>query len=282
MKFTAQKRIYIFLIVLALLTGVAHVIIASASNKNMASVLIMWTPGLAALLVSFITKRSLKQIGWKLSLKWMLAGWLFPVVYATAAYSAVWIVGFGDVPNPTFLERARFTLGMDSGSDSLVIGAAFFYITIVNLLPAAVMALGEEMGWRGFLVPELTEWVGLKKAGWVSGIIWGTWHLPGILTGNYAQQGTPLWFQLTCFLILVISTAIILAWLRIKSGSIWPAVIFHATHNGVIQMFYDRITIDTGNTNWFTGEFGFALVPVLILTGMYVFKRMDKRQVKSL
>ncbi|MBN1985376.1 MAG: CPBP family intramembrane metalloprotease [Prolixibacteraceae bacterium] len=278
MKNKNQKRIYIFLASLLIFTTAVSVLSSFITNQNLWSVLIMWTPGLAALLVSFITKRSLKQIGWKLSLKWMLAGWLFPVVYATVAYSAVWIFSFGDVPNPTFLERARLTLGIDSGSDSIVIISAFFYITVVNLLPAAVMALGEEIGWRGFLVPELTAWIGLKKAGWISGIIWGVWHLPGILTGNYAQQGTPLWFQLTCFFILVISTAIILAWLRMKSGSILPAVIFHATHNGVVQMFYNRITIDTGNTNWFTGEFGFALVPVLILISIYVLKRMDKMQ----
>ncbi len=276
MKNKIQKRIYGFLILLIIFTTAISGIPFLTGRQNLSSVLIMWTPGLAAITVSIITKRSLKRIGWRLSLKWMLAGWLLPVVYATVAYSAVWIFGLGDVPNPTFLERARLTLGMDSGSGLFVIISAFFFITIINLLPAAVMALGEEIGWRGFLVPELTGWIGLKKAGWISGIIWGTWHLPGILTGNYAQQGTPLWFQLTCFFILVITTAIILAWLRMKSGSIWPAVIFHATHNGVIQMFYNRITIDTGNTRWFTGEFGFALVPVLILIAVYVFKLMDK------
>jgi hypothetical protein len=47
-------------------------------------------------------------------------------------------------------------------------------------------------------------------------------------------------------------------------------------------MFYDRITADTGKTAWFTGEFGFALVPVLVLISIYVLKRMDKMQKKSM
>ena len=282
MKTSVQKRIYIYIILLIIFTGIVHAITAFTKNKNMASMLIMWTPGLAALLVSLFAKRSLKLIGWKLSVKWISIGWIFPVVYATVAYSAIWILGLGGVPNPTFLERARLTLGMESGSDSLVIISAFFYITIVNLLPSAFMALGEEIGWRGFLVPELSEWVGLKKAGLISGIIWGTWHLPGILFGNYGRTETPLWFRLTCFTILVISTAVLLAWLRMKSGSIWPVVIFHATHNGVIQMFFNRITADTGKTTWFTGEFGFALVPVLVLTSILVYKNMSGQPEKTM
>lgn len=278
MKKNHQKRIFAFILVLTILTGIVFAIPSFTQYTNVGSILIMWTPGLAALLVSLISKRSLKYIGWKLSLTRILAGWLIPVVYATTAYGGIWLLGLGDVPNPTFLERARLTLGIESDSDTRVIFSAFFYITIVNLIPAAVMALGEEIGWRGFLVPELTEWIGLKKAGWISGIIWGIWHMPGIISGNYSQTGTPLWFQLTCFSILVISTAIILAWLRIKSGSIWPAVIFHATHNGVIQMFFDRITLDTGNTSWFAGEFGLALAPILILTVIFIAKQMDKIQ----
>ena len=171
MKITVQKRIYFYIILLIIFTGIVHAITAFTKNKNMASMLIMWTPGLAALVVSLITKRSLKLIGWKFSLKWISIGWILPVVYASVAYSAIWIFGLGDVPNPTFLERARLTLGMESGSDSLVIISAFFYITIVNLLPSAFMALGEEIGWRGFLVLELAEWAGLKKAGLISWII---------------------------------------------------------------------------------------------------------------
>jgi membrane protease YdiL (CAAX protease family) len=278
MKITVQKRIYIFIILLIIFTGIVHAIKGLTKNQNLASMLIMWTPGLAALLVILFTKRSLKLIGWKFSLKWISIGWLFPVVYATVAYSAIWVLGLGDVPSPTFLERARLTLGMNSESDTLIIVSAFFYITIINVIPSAIMALGEEIGWRGFLVPELSEWVGLKKAGFISGIIWGTWHLPGILFGNYGQTETPLWFRLTCFTILVISTGILLAWLRMKSGSIWPVVIFHATHNGVIQMFFNRITIDTGKTAWFTGEFGLALVPVLLLLAFFSLNQMSKMQ----
>ena len=238
-------------------------------------------PGLAAIIIGMTTRRPFIKMGWSLSVKWISAGWVIPIIYGFIAYGFVWITGLGGVPNPTFLERARLTLGMSSDSDSLIIVSAFFYITIINLLPAMVLSIGEELGWRGFLVPELIDWVGFRKASLLSGIIWGFWHLPGILTGNYGTSGTPLWFQLLCFITLVISTGVILAWLRMKSNSLWPVAIFHTTHNGVIQMFFDRITFDTGNTAYFIGEFGLALIPVVTLIAWLAIRHSGALSIKD-
>jgi len=159
----------------------------------------MWTPALAAFATSFITKRSLKEMGWGLgSIKWLAIGWLMPIAYAALAYIPLWMSGLGSVPNPTFLERARLTLNMPQGSDLSVIITAFGFITVVNLLPGMIMSLGEEIGWRGFLVPELAKSGNLGSAGLYSGIIWAIWHLPGILSGDYGASDTPLTFRLIC------------------------------------------------------------------------------------
>ena len=91
-------------------------------------------------------------------------------------------------PQPVLLERARFTLGMPSEANWLVIVSAFGYISLLNLLPNMLLALGEELGWRGFLVPELTTWVGFRRASLYSGAIWGAWHLPG-LSASTARTG---------------------------------------------------------------------------------------------
>lgn len=203
----------------------------------------------------------------------MAIGWLLPIGYGTFAYGAIWLLGLGEVPNPTFLERARFTMGMDSENDLLIITSAFFYITVLSLLPNMVMTLGEELGWRGFLVPEMNRWLGFKRTALFSGVIWAAWHLPGILSGNYGASEIPLWFRLTCFSILVISGAVILAWIRLESGSVWPAVIFHATHNGVIQMFFERITLPAEHTAYFAGEFGIALAVSSAIVAWYFFRK---------
>jgi len=273
MKSLSKKRVLIFVLLLTALTTLTNVLASFLQNETIISLLIMWSPGIAAIMTGLFTRRSFSKMGWAFSIKWVALGWITPILYAVIAYSVVWMVGFGSFPSPTFLERARFTLGMETNSNSLVIISAFFYITILNLIPAMLMSLGEEMGWRGLLVPELSDWVGFKKASWISGLVWATWHLPGILMGNYGAIGTPLLLQLFCFFLMVVSTGIILAWLRMKSNSLWPAVVFHATHNGVIQMFFDRITIETAYTKYFTGEFGIALALLASLFAWYFFKR---------
>ncbi len=53
------------------------------------------------------------------------------------------------------------------------------------------------------------------------------------------------------------------------SRSVWPSTIMHATHNGIIQAFFNRITADTGPTAWFIGEFGIALVPFILAVAWY-------------
>jgi membrane protease YdiL (CAAX protease family) len=242
----------------------------------------MWSPALAALVASILTRRSLKAIGWRpWPLKWLAAGWLFPILYAFPAYALVWVSGLGSVPNPTFLERARLTLNMPDQPNWLVIVSAFGFITILNLLPGMILSLGEEIGWRGFLVPELTKWTGFRRASLWSGAIWCTWHLPGIVSGGYGAAGTPRLYQLACFAGMVLTTGVALAWLRMKSGSLWPAAIMHATHNGVIQAFFDRITADTGRTRYFTGEFGIALLPFTLALAWYCWHRSDAAEIAA-
>jgi membrane protease YdiL (CAAX protease family) len=230
----------------------------------------MWGPALAAIIASLLRRRPLKDIGWKLGgMKWLLAGWVIPVAVSFAAYGLIWIAGVGTVPNPTFLQRARITLGMPSQSTGLVIVAAFVYISIVGLLPGMIVAIGEEIGWRGFLVPELAKWMSFRRTALVSGAIWCAWHMPAILSGSYGTTDTPRWYQVGCFSAMVLSSAVISAWLRIKSGSIWPVTIMHATHNGVIQAFFDRITKDNGQTHYFSGEFGVVLPLLFAALALY-------------
>lgn len=276
MQTLSRCRVVLFIVFLAIFTGIAQVEAARAKASLIASLLIMWTPGLAAIVVSFLTRRSLREIGWRAwPVKWLALGWLVPVVIGFAAYGSVWLIGAGVVPSPTFIQRARFTLHIPGGSDWHVIVLAFLYISLVNLLPSMVLSLGEEIGWRGFLVPEMTRSMGFRRASILSGVIWALWHLPGVLGGSYGGGDTPKLYQIACFCAMVITSGVIIAWLRMRSGSIWPAVIMHATHNGVIQAFFDRITINTGHTSYFIGEFGIALIPFMLIVAWLCWRRTD-------
>ncbi|MCY2685952.1 CPBP family intramembrane glutamic endopeptidase [Salinimicrobium sp. TH3] len=275
MKNLIPFRLLIFGVLLIVLT-IATQFLPTDSPLSMFGV--MWVPGIAALIATFSTKRKFSEFGWKLNLKWMGYGWLLPILYGGIAYSIIWISGLGAMPKDTFLERARLTLGMDNPNDIVIIISAFFFISILNLLPNMILVLGEELGWRGFLVPEMIKITTFRNTALISGSIWFFWHLPGIISGNYGNAATPLWFQLACFFILVLAGAIILTWLRLKSNSLWPAVIFHAVHNGVIQSFYTNLTADTGNTDYFIGEFGIMVPLVSAVIALYVYIKNEYTQ----
>jgi membrane protease YdiL (CAAX protease family) len=77
-------------------------------------------------------------------------------------------------------------------------------------------------------------------------------------------------------MVSVTGMAVMLAWLRLRSGSLWPAVLYHATHNLVIQGIFDGSTIDTGPTKWITTEFGIGTAVVMVIIGTYFWRKRDE------
>jgi membrane protease YdiL (CAAX protease family) len=208
---------------------------------------LMWCPGVGALITRLIFQHDIRGEGWRPGApRWLALAYLLPVAYATVAYGAVWMLGLGGV------DLSRFTTGTVT---FLVLG------TIQSLISAT----GEELGWRGFLVPKLAKTMSFGRLAVLSGAIWAVWHFPLIIFADY-NSGTATWYSLLCFAVMVVALAVILAWLRLRSGSVWPAAILHASHNLFVQGFFDHVTVDTGPTPWLTSEFGAGLAITIGLT----------------
>jgi membrane protease YdiL (CAAX protease family) len=90
-------------------------------------------------------------------------------------------------------------------------------------------ALGEELGWRGFLFPRLLQRYGLVGSAVIVGVIWGVWHLPADFVGLKGYG--PWWFWLAFLLngpIVLTAHALIMAWLWRRSGAnLLLMVIYH-------------------------------------------------------
>ena len=71
----------------------------------------------------------------------------------------------------------------------------------------------------------------------------------------------------------MIGLYIVLTWLRLKSGSLWTAVIPHAASNHFIQQFFDPMTAYTGKTRYILGEFGIGFTPVVALLAACFWSR---------
>ena len=210
---------------------------------------LMWSPGVSALVTRLIFQHNLRGEGWtwrRTTTRWAVLAYLLPLGYATLAYGLVWLTGLG---------------GVDFGRFRVSVAYFLAYGSLASLLSAT----GEELGWRGFLVPTLARTMSFGRTAVISGAIWAAWHVPLIVFADY-NGGTPAWYSVLCFVVMVVSLGVPFAWLRLRSGSVWPAAILHASHNLFVQGFFDRVTVDTGPTRWLTGEFGAALALAIVGT----------------
>lgn len=220
----------------------------------------MWCPGLAALATQLIYQQSLAGLGWKWSdAKFLLIAYSIPLFYVFAAYGFLWITGLGSFSG---ISRPDGSLAgeVHSGATSKLIA----FSATLGVLRRCLSALGEEIGWRGFLVPQLSRLVAFPKVALLSGLIWSVWHYPVVIFGGYNAQ-TSTWFALPCFTTMVIAMSVILAWLRLKSGSVWPCMVFHASHNLFVALIA-QFTLETRYTRYLAGEFG-ALIPIVVMMG---------------
>jgi uncharacterized protein len=239
---------------------------------------IMWCPALAAFTTLWLNGRKASELGWKWpARKYAAMSWYIPLVYAGIAYAIVWIGGLGGFPNHKFMQTLvdRMGLRLSPAASTLV------YVLLMGtygLVGSTARALGEEIGWRGFLVPELSKTMRFTSTALISGIIWACWHYPILIWGDY-NSGTPSWYGLTCFTVMVVAIAFVFAWLRLKSGSLWTGAILHASHNLYVQAILTPLTQDRGKTAWFIDEFGAVLPLVAVAFAIYFWRR--RREVES-
>jgi membrane protease YdiL (CAAX protease family) len=232
---------------------------------------LMWCPALAGMLTLRLNGRSLSEMGWKWKAKYQFWSWLIPIIYAVIAYVIVWAFGFGGFGKADYLNavanRAHF-----SGPHWISLTLGFILIGVYGLIGSLSSALGEEIGWRGFLVPELSRTFSFTATSIISGLVWSVWHYPILIYGGY-NNGTPTWYDLTCFTVMVVSMSFLFAWMRLKSGSLWTGAMLHASHNLYIQGILTPITIDTGKTKWYIDEFGCMLPLVAVVFAIYFWTR---------
>lgn len=197
--------------------------------------LAMWGPGMAAILVTlFVAKQPfsslrLNALGPK---RFYLWAWFLPVLLTVLSGILTLALGIGKLDlNFTVLRAA---LSGQSGGDAIAPGVALFaqifFAVIVAPFINMLFALGEELGWRGFLLPRLLP-LGQWKAVFLSGLIWGVWHAPVIVQGlNY--PGYPilgiLMMVVFCFLL-----GTIFAWLYLNTRSPWVAALAHGSVNAI-------------------------------------------------
>jgi membrane protease YdiL (CAAX protease family) len=162
-------------------------------------------------------------IGWNL-----LAILLFPVAMAIA-------VGTG-------IATGGVELGT-KGTAEVIAWAA-----LGNLVPRMIFAACVEFGWRGYLTPALAaNGVPRMTNHLIVGLIWAVWHIPYIL-GSPGYSQVSGWLFAPLFLVGVLAMAVILGETRLRTRSVWPAVVAHGIANALAYAFLGDGVFERINT----------------------------------
>jgi CAAX protease family protein len=216
----------------------------------------MWSPGIAAFITAAAFRKEVGSFGWRWGrAKYQVWSIFIPFLYCLVGYGLVWLSGLGGLMTEKIVPRLTW----------LPVGYSL----------TCVAALGEEIGWSGFLVPQVAKSYGYTTAALTRGIAWSVWHYPMIIAGVYSNQ-SPVWFNLVCFTVLLVGTSFGYAWLRLKSGSLWTGMFFHASHNTFIQSLFTRITSATAVTAYFIDEFGIALALLAVVLGVAFWRKRSQ------
>lgn len=272
----SKKKISIFFVIFLLLNVPIYYFILTMPRSMFTPLVIciMWSPGLSAIFTKLICDHNLRNLGWGWG-KWryQLLSYLFPLICCIVVYGITWISGIGELSIDQFVRIGNKKF---FGGNLGLIPILFFSITIGFAISWST-AMGEEIGWRGFLVKEFSNVTTYTKASWIIGFVWAVWHIPGILFTGY-NAGTSPYIAVPCFTVLIVSATFIMNWIRLRSGSLWTGVIFHASHNLFIQAVFDLMTVDKGITKYFTTEFGIGMALVYAIAAYFFWRKRSELQ----
>jgi membrane protease YdiL (CAAX protease family) len=203
-----------------------------------------------------------RLLQWRVALRWYVFALAFmAVVKLTVA--VVYRVANGDWPQ---------------------FGDQAWYAIVAAILPIAIVGgpLGEEVGWRGYALPRLTERWGLAVASVALGAVWACWHLPlfvlphlGAYTDQHGQSFPTYFLQ-------VVALSVALAWLmRNTGGSLLLAVLMHSAINQTKDIVPSKVV---GADRWWalsTSTVAWLTVAVLWVIAAYLLSRMRTSGVRK-
>jgi uncharacterized protein len=214
------------------------------------------TPTVAALIMLLVvTREGYSKEGWKslglhrlgLNVWWIAFG--VTLLFTVAASAIVWATPIAAFVVP----------------EAGIIDATLNFLIAVGIL-ALSFVLAEEIGMRGYLQPRLMS-LGRTRALLLVGLVWATWHMPlYYFVAKLLPVGNVLLF-LPLFYGTVVAASFFFGYLRIYTGSVWPASLAHAVHNaawGALGAF--TVTSSSALVNlYLVGDYG-----ILILVGTVI------------
>jgi uncharacterized protein len=227
----------VLLLLMAAVTGLNFLVGFFKLYLPVALAVSMWIPGVAGLIAARSSKIS--SLSTKSPrIRFLALAVIGPLGVCGMIRGALWLSG---------LETMQIDL------TELGVGSALQIL--FGLLLSVLSAWGEEIGWRGFLSPLLGRRLRFSALVWCSWLPWFLFYLwLMFLAGSYSKPAFGL--QVLTVGSLLFGLNVLLLWLRMRSGSLWPPVLFHALHNFLV---FNPVTLGLLHGPWLTGDLGLGL-----------------------
>ncbi|MDF2976181.1 MAG: family intrarane metalloprotease [Actinomycetospora sp.] len=251
----ARRGLTVFLPLVIVLSGAVEAwVILSPDRAILGIALLMCCPAVASIVTRLVLREGFADVSFRLggarALPWYAVAVLLPFVVGALAYGAAAAVGL---------------IGFTGGAVGVVV--ALGGVFLLSLPSSLVLAAGEEIGWRGYLLPRMVD-AGAPAPLLLTGLIWSAWHLPLVLAGLYIPGGS-LALTVALFVVSATSISFVLARMRLATGSVWTAVVAHGVWNAVIQGPFDSAATGEQATLW-VGEAGVFTAVVLVVVAVVI------------
>jgi len=228
--------------------------------------LLMFVPTLAALVMMLIIGRDgYSREGWRrlglgrTGVRAWPAAFLLPALALGSGYLVATAAG-----------TAVYTPVKGLTGASLVLK----YLLLVAIY-TFTFSLGEELGWRGYLLPRLMAF-GRLRGHLIGGLAWAAFHYPAMfLTDLYLPEGNRLLNALT-FTLMVVELSVICGELRLATGSVWVASLLHSTHNAFNELVGVSFQATAPAGHYLLGETSVVTIAVYGLAAAWLLARRRK------
>ena len=256
---------------LAIVYPLALAIAVALPHAHINLLLSVLVPSVAVTILTFtMFKRGTRRELWRsiglgrAGLRSWLPAFFVPFLLCGAAYSTALLLGTGH------------------WADVHVTAVTATHWTI-NLVITTLVLMGEEIGWRGYMLPRVQQLFDKRRAALLTGFAHGLFHLPLILVATTYDLGGTRWITAPAAVVTITAGGVFYAWLRDRSGSVWPVALAHSSVDTVFDLGASAVvaTSPTGLA-YVAGETGFAtMAACLVLAAVLLMRAGAWRAPKS-
>jgi membrane protease YdiL (CAAX protease family) len=269
---TQRYPLVAYYVLTSILSGVIIALLFAAGLVEGLFFLGTFGPGLAAILVTAmingrvdVRKLLSSLLIWRIGIQWWLVALLLPALIVLGAVYLFSLFG-----GPT-LDFSRYQ--------------PLYTVVPMIILLTLLNGVGEELGWRGFMLPRTQSRYNALVASLIVGTFWGLWHAPVYFIAGTAQSllrsQVGFWIGLLLFTLTTMAISVTFTWVFNNTrGSVLIASLLHGANNAWMNYFLvDPATEVLGITIWSTVLWAVLAFVLLLVYGPAHLSRSNERQI---